>query len=178
MNLEIKKMSCFDFLTSSYETEKIKIWISIVVIWFYIAYDVWHKSKGTLSIKDLFVNIIPSGLLISLGINVFVYLIVYFIKYKRALKESPVIKAQISENFIRNFYLFGDKQKYSIKKYSEFTKIYEKNNGFYFILTKRSALFLPKKGLSEEENSYVGKLVNKYKSTGKKNDKTKGKKKK
>ena len=178
MNLEIKKMSCFDFLTSSYETEKIKIWISILVIWFYITYDVWHKSKGTLSIKNLFVNIVPSGLLISLGINIFVYLIVYFIKYRRALKENPVIRAQISENFIRNFYLFGDKQKYAIKKYSEFTKIYEKNNGFYFILTRRSALFLPKKGLTEEENTYVGKLVSKYKSTGKKNDKTKDKKKK
>lgn len=177
MNLEIKKMSYFDFLTSSYEIEKLKIWISVLVIWVYIVYDIWTKNKG-ISWKNLIINMAPSGLLISISINVFVYFVVYFFKYKRAMKDSSVIKAQISENFIKSFYIFGDKQKYSMKKYTEFVKIFERANGFYFTLTRRIALFIPKRGLSAEQSEYIKKIVDKHKTTGKKKENTKNKKKK
>ena len=177
MNLEIKKMSYFDFLMSSYEIEKLKIWISVLVIWVYIVYDIWTKNKQ-IPWKNLIVNMAPSGFLISITINVFVYFVVYFFKYKRAMKDSPVIKAQVSENFIKSFYIFGDTQKYSMKKYTEFVKIFEKANGFYFTLTRRIALFIPKRGLSVEENAYIKKIVDKYKTTGKKKVEIKNKKKK
>ena len=93
MNLEIKKMSYFDFLMSSYEIEKLKIWISVLVIWVYIVYDIWTKNKQ-IPWKNLIVNMAPSGFLISITINVFVYFVVY-LAYLENYNQSTEINSKV-----------------------------------------------------------------------------------
>ena len=48
----------------------------VLVIWVYIVYDIWTKNKQ-IPWKNLIVNMAPSGFLISITINVFVYFVVY-----------------------------------------------------------------------------------------------------
>ena len=165
MNIEIKKVSFKDYVISRVEMEKIKLAISLGVIWVYIIYDMNRKSSGGLG--KLLKEYAAPALIISLGINIFVYLIVYFFSYKKALKESGVIKAQVTDNYLKNFYFFGDKSKQSMRKYTEFNKIYERKNGFYFNLIGRITFFMPKKGMTAEEIEYVSGVISKNNKSAK-----------
>ena len=160
MNIEIKKLSFKDYAVSRIETEKIKLLISLVVIWVYIIYDMNRKSNGA-GLQNVLKEFALPGFIYSLGINIFVYLVVYFFSYKKAMKESGIIKAQVTDNYLKNFYFFGDKSKQSMRKYSEFNKIYERKSGFYFNLIGRITFFMPKKGMTAEEIEYVSGVVSK-----------------
>lgn len=160
MNIEIKKLSFKDYVVSRCETEKIKLLISLGVIWVYIIYDMNRKGQGA-ELQTILKEYTLPALVLSLGINIFVYLVVYFYTYKKALKESGMIKAQITENYLKNFYFFGEKAKHSLRKFSEFNKIYERRSGFYFNLIGRITFFIPKKGLTDEEREYISKVIGK-----------------
>ena len=158
MNIEIKKLSFKDYAVSRIETEKIKLLISLVVIWVYIIYDMNRKSNGA-GLQNVLKEFALPGFIYSLGINIFVYLVVYFFSYKKAMKESGIIKAQVTDNYLKNFYFFGDKSKQAMRKYSEFNKIYERRSGFYFNLIGRITFFIPKKGMTDEEVEYVSSVI-------------------
>jgi hypothetical protein len=179
MNIEIKKLSFKDYLISRCEMEKMKLLISLGVIWAYIIYDMNRKGGGV-GLKIILKEYALPALVLSLGINIFVYVIVYFYSYKKALKESSLIKAQITENYLKNFYFFGEKAKHSLRKFSEFNKIYERKSGFYFNLIGRVTFFMPKKGMTGEEIEYVSKVISKSNELNKvkQNKSAKSKKKK
>ena len=160
MNIEIKKLSFKDYVISRVEMEKIKLLISLGVIWAYVIYDMESKGNGA-GLQTILKEYTLPALVLSLGINIFVYLTVYFFSYKKALKESGVIKAQVTDNYLKNFYFFGDKSKQAMRKYSEFNKIYERRSGFYFNLIGRITFFIPKKGMTDEEVQYVSSVVSK-----------------
>ena len=46
MNIEIKKLSFKDYVISRVEMEKIKLLISLGVIWAYVIYDMESKGNG------------------------------------------------------------------------------------------------------------------------------------
>ena len=160
MNIEIKKLSFKDYVISRVEMEKVKLLISLGVIWAYVIYDMERKGNGA-GLQTILKEYTLPALVLSLGINIFVYLTVYFFSYKKALKESGVIKAQVTDNYLKNFYFFGDKSKQAMRKYSEFNKIYERKSGFYFNLIGRITFFMPKKGMTAEEIEYVSGVVSK-----------------
>ena len=160
MNIEIKKLSFKDYVISRVEMEKIKLLISLGVIWAYVIYDMESKGNGA-GLQTILKEYTLPALVLSLGINIFVYLVVYFFSYKKALKESGVIKAQVTDNYLKNFYFFGDKSKQAMRKYSEFNKIYERRSGFYFNLIGRITFFIPKKGMTAEEIEYVSGVISK-----------------
>ena len=160
MNIEIKKLSFKDYVISRVEMEKIKLLISLGVIWAYVIYDMERKGNGA-GLQTILKEYTLPALVLSLGINIFVYLVVYFFSYKKALKESGVIKAQVTDNYLKNFYFFGDKSKQAMRKYSEFNKIYERRSGFYFNLIGRITFFIPRKGMTDEEVQYVSSVVSK-----------------
>ena len=177
MNIEIKKLSFKDYAISRIEMEKIKLLISLGIIWVYIIYEMNRKSNGA-GFQNILKEYTIPALIYSLGINIFVYLVVYFFTYKKALKESGVIKAQVTDNYLKNFYFFGDKSKQSMRKYSEFNKIYERKNGFYFNLIGRITFFMPKKGMTAEEVEYISGIVGKNNASAAKAKQAKPKKKK
>ncbi|MDR2879326.1 MAG: YcxB family protein [Fusobacteriales bacterium] len=160
MNIEIKKLSFKDYVISRVEMEKVKLLISLGVIWAYVIYDMERKGNGA-GLQTILKEYTLPALILSLGINIFVYLAVYFFSYKKALKESGVIKAQVTDNYLKNFCFFGDKSKQAMRKYSEFNKIYERRNGFYFNLIGRITFFIPKKGMTDEEVEYVSAVISK-----------------
>ena len=160
MNIEIKKLSFKDYVISRIEMEKMKLLISLGVIWAYIIFEMNRKSEGAGMVSVLKEYTIPA-IIYSLGINIFVYLVVYFFSYKKAQKESGVIKAQVTDNYLKNFYFFGDKSKQSMRKYSEFNKIYERKSGFYFNLIGRITFFMPRIGMTAEEIEYVSGVISK-----------------
>lgn len=172
MNIEVKNMSYMDYSMSRYEVEKFKIGVSVLIVWGYIIYDMNHKNPGVDFLRILREFLFPAFFL-AIAINLLVYIVVYFYKYKKALKINPVIKAQVTDNLMKNFYFFGEKEKYSMRKYSEFAKIYEKRNGFYFNLIGKVTFFIPKKGISDEEKNYLVQIVEKNKKT-KNSEKTNG----
>ena len=177
MNIEVKKVSYLDYVLSRYHMENLKMGISVLIIWAYIIFDMNRKNpeKG-LSIIAKEYGL--SGLILAVGVNIFVYLVVYFFAYRKALKMNPIVKGQITDNFINNFYIFGEKQKNPMRKYKEFNKIFEKGNGFYFNIIGRFTFFVPKKGLKTEEIDYLTQIVSKNKikngKASKINDKNKG----
>lgn len=171
MNIEVKNMSYLDYSISRYETEKLKIWTSVLIIWAYVIYDMNHKNPEVDFLKILKEFLLPA-LFLAIAINLLVYIGVYFYRYKKALKINSVIKAQVTDNLIKNFYFFGEKEKYSMRKYSEFSKIYEKRNGFYFNLIGKVTFFIPKRGISDEEKDYLKQIVEKNKKTKNTNVKT------
>ena len=140
--------------------EKVKLLISLGVIWAYVIYDMERKGNGA-GLQTILKEYTLPALVLSLGINIFVYLVVYFFSYKKALKESGVIKAQVTDNYLKNFYFFGDKSKQAMRKYSEFNKIYERRSGFYFNLIGRITFFMPRKGMTAEEIEYVSGVISK-----------------
>ncbi len=176
MNIEIKKLSFKDYVISRVEMEKVKLLISLGVIWAYVIYDMESKGNGA-GLQTILKEYTLPALVLSLGINIFVYLVVYFFSYKKALKESGVIKAQVTDNYLKNFYFFGDKSKQAMRKYSEFNKIYERRSGFYFNLIGRITFFIPKKGMTDEEVEYVSSVISKNNKAAKAKQ-TKPKKKK
>ena len=176
MNIEIKKLSFKDYVISRVEMEKVKLLISLGVIWAYVIYDMESKGNGA-GLQTILKEYTLPALVLSLGINIFVYLVVYFFSYKKALKESGVIKAQVTDNYLKNFYFFGDKSKQSMRKYSEFNKIYERKSGFYFNLIGRITFFMPRKGMTAEEIEYVSSVISKNNKAAKAKQ-TKPKKKK
>ena len=89
MNIEIKKLSFKDYVISRVEMEKIKLLISLGVIWAYVIYDMERKGNGA-GLQTILKEYTLPALVLSLGINIFVYLTVYFFSYKKALKESGV----------------------------------------------------------------------------------------
>ena len=115
MNIEIKKLSFKDYVISRVEMEKIKLLISLGVIWAYVIYDMESKGNGA-GLQTILKEYTLPALVLSLGINIFVYLVVYFFSYKKALKESGIIKAQVTDNYLKNFYFFGDKSKQAMRK--------------------------------------------------------------
>ena len=150
LKLEVKDISYMDYLKFRTEVEWKKFLISVVVIYVFIFLDL-KKKAPSVSIGRAFVEFSLASLLAAVSINLFVYIVIYYIKYRRALKESPAIKAQMGDKIIKNFNIFGESGKISSRKYTDFIKIYKKRTAYYFKITNGIAFFIPSRHLLPEE---------------------------
>ena len=72
MNIEIKKLSFKDYIISRVEMEKVKLLISLGVIWAYVIYDMERKGNGA-GLQTILKEYTLPALILSLGINIFVF---------------------------------------------------------------------------------------------------------
>ena len=149
MRIKIEKITFLDYIRSKVNTDKINIWGSFIILYFYVM----MKTKNNLTMPMY--ERIGLGILGGVAGIIIIYGIIFTFKYRKLRAENIGIKARFEKDSIKEFTIFGHKKEYRLQTYKGCNKKYETNFAFFFRFDKMNVLFIPKKYLTEEEKSFI-----------------------
>ena len=153
MRIKIDKITFLDYLKCKLNTDKVNIWGSFMIIYFYIMMKTKHNIMMSIYKRA------GLGILAGFAGIILIYGIIFSFKYRKLKMENMGIKARFEKDSIKEFTIFGHKREYKLQTYKGCNKRYETKSAFFFRFDRMNVLFIPKKYLSEEEKIFISKKI-------------------
>ena len=156
MRIEINGLSYGDYIKCRIGIDKTSLSASLLILYFLIMQQIRHMSFSL-------ITKIAFAMLGAIAGSIIIYGILYFFKYRKAKKESPIIKAEFGKDGIRNFNIYGKIKEYKYLKYKDCNRIYHERWAFYFRFQSSNVFYVPFNHLNKEEKDFIFDAVNDFK---------------
>ncbi len=153
MRIKIEKITFLDFLLTKMSTDKINITASFLIVYAYVMLKLRYNIMMSMAVK------VTVGILIGAAVTVFIYGLLYFLKFRKLKGENPGIQVKFDKDSVKDFNIFGMQKKFKMQPYSRFNKKYENKYTFFMRFDGMKLLFIPKKYLSIEEIEFIRRKI-------------------
>ena len=153
MRIKIEKITFLDFLLTKMSTDKINITASFLIVYAYVMLKLRYNIMMSMAVK------VTVGILIGAAVTVFIYSLLYFLKFRKLKGENPGIQVKFDKDSVKDFNIFGMQKKFKMQPYSRFNKKYENKYTFFMRFDGMKLLFIPKKYLSIEEIEFIRRKI-------------------